>query len=299
MRHLALLVAFICLHLAACGSDVDSGPEPITCDGSGQLAPGLHELTIEHDGLVRDYRVYVPPSYDGTVGTPVVFNFHGFTSDASQQIFFSDMNTSADRDGYIVVYPNGVDNSFNGGWCCGTAAQEDVDDVGFALAILDEVTGMGCVDRHRVYTTGMSNGGFMSHRLGCEAADTFAAIGSVTGALGLIPATDCQPSRPMPVIQLHGTEDSLVDYDTMVVPTMDGWAERNGCDPSPTETFAMGDATCDTYRRCDEGVLVTFCTVDGGGHCWFGQDFCPFGNTSTDLISNDHLWDFFSQFWLE
>jgi polyhydroxybutyrate depolymerase len=103
----------------------------------------------------------------------------------------------------------------------------------------------------------------------------------------------------MPVIQLHGTEDTLVNYDLLVLPTIDEWVELNGCNPNPTETYAQGDAWCDTYDGCDDDVLVTLCTVDGGGHCWFGQDFCPFGSSSDDLTSNDHLWDFFSQFWLD
>jgi polyhydroxybutyrate depolymerase len=297
MRALVSLLPLFSLICIGCGdSDTAAAPAPITCDAPGTLTPGSHLFQIEHDGLAREYRVYVPASYDGTAAAPVVFNFHGFTSNADQQVFFSGLNTTADEHGFIVVYPNGVDSSFNGGFCCGTASSEDVDDVGFALAILDEVANMGCLDRRRIYTTGMSNGGFMSHRLGCEAADTFAAIGSVTGALGI---TDCAPSRPMPVIQLHGTEDTLVNYDLLVLPTIDEWVELNGCNANPSETYAQGDAWCDTYDGCDDGVLVTLCTVEGGGHCWFGQDFCPFGGTSDDLISNDHLWDFFSQFWLD
>lgn len=295
-RALVVSVLLLGCFSVGCGDAADAAPAPITCDAEGDLQPGSHRFALDHGGLAREYRVYVPPSYDGHTAAPVVFNFHGLTSDSGQQVAFSAMNETADAHGFIVIYPEGHENSWNGGWCCGTAASEDLDDVGFALAVLDDLAGMGCVDRRRVYTTGMSNGGFMSHRLGCEAADTFAAIGSVTGALGI---DDCAPSRPMPVLQIHGTEDSLVSYEGMVLPSIDEWVRINGCDGTPTETYAEGDATCETYDGCDDGVEVTLCTVEGGEHCWFGQEFCPFGPTSTHIDSNEHLWEFFSRYWID
>jgi polyhydroxybutyrate depolymerase len=300
MRYLALVALGGSVLVAGCGDDAGD----VRCRGIGELTPltnpaTTHLFAIEHDGLAREYRLYVPPGYDGRSAMPLVFNFHGFMSNMDQQIPFSGMNAKAAAEGFLVAYPNGVSESWNGGLCCGEASITNVDDLGFALDVIEDIAGKGCIDRSRIYTTGMSNGGFMSHRLGCDAADTFAAVGSVTGALGILPAT-CQPSRPMPVIQLHGTEDTLVDYDNLVVPTMEAWVAINGCNATPTQTFAMGDSVCDTYDGCDDDVEVILCTVDGGGHCWFGQEFCPptLGATSTDLVSNDHLWDFFSRYQL-
>jgi polyhydroxybutyrate depolymerase len=308
MRYVALVALGGSLLVAGCGDDAAAGD--VRCNGIGELTPltspaVTHHFPIEHDGLNREYRLYVPPDYDGRSPMPLVFNFHGYTSNMDQQILFSDLNSKsmaeadAGRGGFLVAYPNGVGSlrSWNGGFCCGDASINGVDDVGFALEVIEDIADKGCIDRSRIYTTGMSNGGFMSHRLGCEAASTFAAVGSVTGALGILP-NQCQPSRPMPIIQLHGTADTLVNYDNAVVPSIEAWAAINGCNDAPTQSFSMGDSVCDTYDGCDDDVEVILCTVDGGGHCWFGQEFCPIGATSTDLVSNDHLWDFFSRYQL-
>jgi polyhydroxybutyrate depolymerase len=145
----------------------------------------------------------------------------------------------------------------------------------------------------------MSNGGFMSHRIGCELADQFAAIAPVAGVLGI---PTCNPSRPMPVIHFHGTADTLVPYDgnaamgfIPVLDTFHGWADRDGCTGTPAQTYAKGDATCQTYSQCAGGAEVTLCTIDGGGHTWPGGTPVPtLGLTSTDINATDAMWTFFS-----
>jgi polyhydroxybutyrate depolymerase len=166
--------------------------------------------------------------------------------------------------------------------------------VGFARAVIDDLAGRACIDRKRVYSTGMSNGGFMSHRLGCEASDAIAAIGPVAGLIG-IPADSCQPSRPVPVIHFYGTEDELVDY--MFADDVDAvWADRNGCSDDGTVSYQEGNVTCTTRSACEGGVEVTLCSVEGGGHCWPGQEFCPFGASTTDISANEAMWALFERF---
>jgi polyhydroxybutyrate depolymerase len=159
-----------------------------------------------------------------------------------------------------------------------------------------------CVDQKRIYATGMSNGGFMSHRLGCERANRFAAIAPVAGVLG-IPPGSCTPSRPMPIIHFHGTADTLEPYDgggtsgfPSVAQTISGWSTRNGCSAAPTQTFSNGAAHCESTLDCTSGVEVVLCTIDGMGHCWPGQSFCPFGNASTEISANQAMWEFFQRF---
>lgn len=308
LRTMSLPMAL--LALAGCGDGGGGGADapPLQSPGceSPELAAGSHMLTLDHGGRTRELTVYVPATVDGAAPTPLVLNFHGFGSDAFQQRAFSEMDATADAEGFIVVYPNGVQNSWNGGTCCGTAASEEVDDVGFAVAIAEELGRLACIDERRVYATGMSNGGFMSHRLACEASDTFAAVGPVAGVLGI---PECNPTRPMPIVHFHGTADPLVPYEgegvvnsESVPEMMGGWAERNGCNPEPSETFRNGDAHCDTWSGCDAGVETTLCTIDGMGHCWpgseFGADICPtlsFGPGSLDISANQRMWELFEQ----
>lgn len=303
--------------VAGCGGDGGgrTGPEESTGCAGGTLQSGDQTVTLQHGGLTREYLLHVPDAYDGAEPWPLVLNFHGFTSDATQQVAFSDMSATADAEGFLVAYPQGVlppeggPRSWNGGTCCGHAASEGIDDVGFARAVVDDVAADGCVDLRRVFATGMSNGGYLSHRLACEASDVFAAAGPVAGVLG-IPAEECTPERPVPLVHLHGTEDTLVPYEgggagggESVPDMMQGWADRNGCAAEPSESFQNGDAHCDTWSGCDDGVEVTLCTIEGMGHCWPGSELgvsiCPslgFGEGSLDISANDRMWELFAQF---
>src|SRR5258706_4293500 len=180
----------------------------------------------------RAVDVDVPASYDGKTRTPLVLNFHGYTSNSGQEALLSLMNAKSDAAGFIVAYPNGVASSWNAGACCGTAAQNMVDDVGFVRQLIDVISAQLCIDPKRVFSTGMSNGGFLSHRLGCELSDRIAAIAPVAGVLGV---AACAPPRHVPVMGFHGTSDTLVPYGgrtsfgfPSVPETHFGWGTRRG-----------------------------------------------------------------------
>ena len=278
----------------------DAGPvAPVACTGK-MGAAGDPTVSVPFAGLIRTALVHVPASYVPTQPVMLVMNFHGFTSDGLQEAVLSRMNASSDAHGYIAVYPYGVASSFNAGKCCGTAWVDGVDDVGFVKALLQSIAGDYCVDPARVYATGLSNGGFLSHRLGCEMADTFAAIAPVAGVLAL---AACNPTRPMPVMHFHGTADTLVPYDGNpaqnfpdVASTFAAWAKRDGCVGQPTETFRKLDAHCATYATCAAGATVTLCTIDGGGHTWPGGTPIPsLGYTTPNLSATDAMWDFFKK----
>jgi polyhydroxybutyrate depolymerase len=265
-----------------------------------QAQPTDKTYTLRSGGLDRTFDVHVPASYDPTRPTPLVFDFHGYTMTSQEEILLTGMNAKADRAGFIAVHPEGTGTtpSWNAGACCGDAALDKVDDVAFVRAMLDDLEVELCVDERRVYSAGMSDGAFLSHRLGCELSDRIAAIAPVAGVLGV---PTCTPSRPVPVMHFHGTADPLVPYGGSptlgfppVLDTFRGWATRDACTGDPTITFEKGDARCQTYAHCDGGAEVTLCTITDGGHTWPGGLPVPaLGKTTTDLDATDAMWTFF------
>jgi len=315
-------VLFVFGALTACGSSPASSPAPPesesgapTSDGgvptleasspamacTGKLVQPVDATwTIVSKGTNRTANVHVPASYDPTKPTPVVLNFHGYTSDAAQEALLSGMSAKSDAEGFIVVYPQGLNSSWNAGACCGLSASQEVDDVQFVRDLIDSLEVQVCVDPKRVFATGMSNGAFLSHRLGCEMSDRIAAIAPVAGVLGV---PECSPSRPVPVMHFHGTADPLVPYDgsaTLGFPpvpdTFAGWGSRDRCTGQPVETYRNGDVHCSTYAQCGAGATVTLCTIDNGGHTWPGGMPVPsLGYTTTDISATDAMWTFFEQ----
>lgn len=266
--------------------------------GGCGLPPGPNDRrwTLEHDGRTRELLVHLPPGYDASTATPLVFDFHGRLFTANLQAGLTHLRDVADSEGFIVVHPEGIGRTWNGGVCCGEAASDDVDDVGFVSAMIDLLSSQLCIDQRRVYATGMSNGAFLSHRLACELSDRIAAIAPVAGVVGVAP---CSPARSISVFHFHGTEDDVVQYDGVagylsVATSMAGWVERNGCDPESTVYFQQDDVTCEAWSGCDAGVEVRLCTVDGGGHTWPGGTPLPgLGDTTQTIDASELMWTFF------
>jgi len=274
----------------------------MTCSGKTG-AVGDSTLTLTSSGVERNTRVHVPEKYDPTTPATLVLNFHGYSSNADQEIWLSKMNEASDERGFLVVYPNGLGGlaqSWNAGACCGTSAMNGVDDVGFVKALIEKLEADYCIDAKRVFATGMSNGGFLSNRLGCEMSDTIAAIAPVAGLIG-IPLGECAPARPVPVMHFHGTADMLVPYDgggfsgfISVGESIARWRELNACEAAEVVTFEKGDGKC-VKTACAEGSEVTLCTVTNGGHTWPGGTPIPgFGVTSMDLDATNAMLDFFA-----
>lgn len=284
------------VHDGSEGSDDDSSTTddtpPAACDVAMPLAPGDYERTLEHDGVMRRYYLHVSPSSE--TSAPLVVNMHGFLSNPTMQSDWSLLNGAAEQRGIITAHPEGLANSWNAGSCCGSSSGSGVDDVGFIRAVVADIESAACVDPQRIYATGLSNGGFMSNRLGCEASDLFAAIAPVVGALR-IPLEDCNPERPMPVFAFNGVQDGLVPYVDGVA-TIDRWVEVDGCDPEPAqEDFEGGN--CRTWSGCEGDAEVRFCTLDPMGHCWPGgsPDFCYafIGPYSDAVDATTRMLDFF------
>ncbi|MBL4686644.1 MAG: prolyl oligopeptidase family serine peptidase [Nannocystaceae bacterium] len=274
-------------------SGEDTGPS-VACEGRDPVPPGVRTLGVDVDGTMRSYELFVPTSYDPTIAAPLVLNFHGLLGAAAQQSGLSQFNLVAEPRGMVVAYPTGIGQSFNAGACCGDASSDGVDDVGFARALVQQVSEQLCIDPARVYVTGMSNGGHMAHLLACEAADIFAAAASVTGVL-TVPPQLCNASRPISVMDFHGSSDPIVPFGgtgigfPSVTTMMEDWAARNGCQGGSTVSFEQGDMRCDTWGQCGDDVEVTLCVTDGGGHCWPGAASCLFGNVSSELSASEAI----------
>jgi polyhydroxybutyrate depolymerase len=265
----------------------------------------------------RQYKVHVPPGYDAKKPAPLVFCIHGLAQNAVMFcVTGAAMNDKSDQAGFILVMPNGYQNSWNAGTCCGGASTAKLDDVALFRAILAEVAKHVNVDFRRVYATGLSNGAYMSYRLACDAADVFAAVAPAAGAVGkndigggTNPASDfttCTPASHVSILDMHGTSDPLIPY-SLQAPSLSIFASANGCTTSTTPAPAPpsgGDTTCVSYTGCATGSSVIGCSINGGGHCWFGSPDCGTGGgaigaavvgaNSDTMKDTDAVWDFFS-----
>lgn len=297
-----VVAAILMLAPGCSGSSSEPAPEsPVALDSAGcqevDLATGASsEISIEHDGIERSYRLYIPTGLDNTTPTPLVLNWHGLGSDSIEQEVYSGTAIVEER-GYIAAYPKGLGRSFNAGFCCSSRGNppHEADDVGFARAVVAQVASRLCIDKHRVYSTGMSNGGYMSEHLACNAADLVAAVAPVS-AQGR-PPVDCNPSRPVPMIAFNGTEDPLVSYVGSQEALLT-WSERNSCDEGPRRE-EVGGAYCDYWDSCADGADVVHCTIPGMAHCWPGDPlgitlpgFCETGGLDI-LDANEVMYDFF------
>ena len=252
---------------------------------------------LELDGLMRSYLVHVPPQYDGATPVPLVLDFHGLGSNATQQRAISGMTAISNREGFLLVHPDGLDNRWNAGICCSRA---DTDDVGFVRAVVAAVSSQASVDASRVYATGLSNGGAMSQRLACDAADLFAAAAPMAFPVPFRPLSQCHPLRPIPVLTFMGLTDVLVRYDGPSFPsapaTLDFWHDVDACgDTAPDAVVAKGASRCETFTNCADGVEAGLCSITarsfGGtaidGHVLYFND---------DFVLAEVAWSFLSRF---
>lgn len=265
--------------------------------------------SLEFDGLNRTFRLYVPNSYNPNEAAPLVINLHGYGSSSVEQEVYGDFRPVADTAGFLVVHPNGTPDNFNiMHW--NTFGTSNVDDVGFLSALIDTLSTVYNIDAKRVFSTGMSNGGFMSFSLACLLSDRIAAIASVTGSMTLAQLNNCVPGRPVPVLQVHGTADGTVPYEgnPLFVPVqtvLDFWVGHNNCATTPVITEVPDIDPNDgctaeqyLYPYGDNGSVVEHYKVLGGGHSWPGAPI-NINVTNMDFSASEEIWRFFSQYDLD
>ena len=308
---LALLVGICC------------GAAPTPSAGKQQQTQDK-TCSLTHGGLERTYRLHVPVGRDKDRPVPLVIVLHGGggTGDRTVKLTRGGFDRLADKDGFLVVYPDGVENHWNDGRTevSYRAHKEKIDDVGFLSALIGTLVREYNVDAGRVYVTGISNGAMMSLRMGWEASDKVAAIAPVAGTMPEVSCEKCAPQRPVPVLLISGTEDPLVPWGGGDVHfgrrtlgkvlsadrTIEFWMKHDGC-AEKAEVTRLPDADpadgtqvrCETHGGGEEGSEVVLYAIEHGGHTWpGGEQYLRerfIGKTCRDIDACEVIWEFFKK----
>jgi polyhydroxybutyrate depolymerase len=264
------------------------------------------------DGVYRNYILHLPAGYTSSGTYPLVLNLHGYTSYASEEELYTGMDASADANNYIVVYPNGIANYWNSWGPAGVTY--GADDVKFLTALIDTLSARYSVNSRRVYSCGISNGGYMTYTLACALADRLAAIASVSGTLSDYTYANCNLSRKIPVMHIHGTADPVVPYATGAAnsigaeQTVAFWRDTDACANISDTTLLPNTDISDSstvqvirYQNCPANNEILFYKITGGGHTWPGGlvDVPQYGNTNRDISATDEIWKFFDRYTLD
>ena len=263
--------------------------------------------TFNFDGLERNYILYVPAIYDGANAVPLVINLHGYGSNAAQQNFYGNFKNLADVDNFLVVLPDGTKDLSGTTYWNSFAVGGSVDDVAFISGLIDTLSQNYNIDPTKIFSTGMSNGGFMSYRLACELNNRISKIASVTGSMNTTLQGTCSPGAPIPVMQIHGTNDPTVSYNgsfgvVAIEDVVDYWVNNNNCESVPIVENLPDINTSDnstveryTYANGDAGSSVIFYKIIGGGHTWpdAAIPVPAYGPTNRDFNASQVIWEFF------
>lgn len=281
----------------------------------------MHEMNYQTDGFQRSYRIHFPSNYNPEKIYPLVVVVHGAFDTAEGIEEVTGFSRLADREGFIVMYPNGIGifgflQHWNAGHCCGKAAEDHIDDVGFVTRAIKEVAGRFRIDRRRIYMTGFSNGGMFTYLFGAKKSHLLAAIAPVAASFGgQASAEDSAwqppiPEKPLPVLVMHGLEDNYVPYaggtserrggTATFLPVWESvqfWVKWNQCagDPVKQELFSNMVHTSQ-WTACRSRVPVILYTLDNWRHYWPG----PYDARRLDanhplktFNAAEIIWDFF------
>ena len=280
-------------------------------DAFGRQLSNTFKCRLDSDNSSREFFVYIPEKYtNGRSPAALLLSLHGYTSTARTNLGYSGFQSLADEEGFLVVYPQGSilpttqETHWNvGGWTVGS----ETDDVLFIGQLLDHLEQNLSLDLSRIYSTGMSNGGFMSYELACQLSERIAAIASVTGSMTPQTYAKCNPKRAVPVLQIHGLRDFVVPYAgsdimTPIDEVMLYWSRENSCSLE-SEKLSISDSTGDgfggkreRFKNCNNNSSVELITLDAMGHEW------PIANSiyrSHDLDAAENIWEFLSSFSLK
>ncbi|MFI5658955.1 alpha/beta hydrolase family esterase [Streptomyces sp. NPDC051684] len=272
------------------------------CGAPAPQHPGTSALhTMTSGGRERTYQLHLPNGYTPDRSWPLIVAYHGRGNTGAGTEAFSRLSALP----AIVAYPNGVVGTGDGerqAWQGAPYAAAGVDDVAFTGDLLDSLEGSLCVDERRVYATGKSNSAGFTGLLACRMADRFAAVAPVAGAF--YPGTregGCDPKRPMPVLDFHGTGDTTIPYAGDVdrgLPAIQDWvrewADRDGCRTQAPDETVGPDITTSRWTGCAGGAEVAHVAVTDGGHTWPGADGYSGGGCTTQTIqAHKVMWAFF------
>ena len=261
--------------------------------GDKELTPNFStgkmtkELTV--NGLSREYIIYIPQNYSATISLPLLLSFHGLGSNMEFNYSYTRFDEIAERENLIVVYPNGIKNNW-------TLSSDNNPDIDFIKTLLAQLEDDYKIESKRIYSTGMSEGGFFSFKLACSLSNRITAVASVTGSMYQYAINNCFPSRPISVLQIHGTEDNIVPY-TSTERLLDFWTSHNHTDTIPIISNIPDVDTNDgstvqrfEYLNGDNDVEVQHLKIINGDHLWPGHR----GNM--DINASEEVWSFVKAF---
>src|SRR5258706_15866061 len=285
-----LIVIMACNHPLQNRSSSTNVPQP----NQSSVQTGSMDETISSGGVMRHYILHVTSSEQQGDAVALSFDFHGYGSNSQQEENLTGMSAKAEREGFMVVYPDGLSNA----WHDGPGAEGKADQQ-FIRDLIAALESQYSIDAKRIYATGISNGGGMTNRLGCDMADVIAAIAPDSGAYNFW--QDCYPSRPMPVLAFHGLDDNIVPYNGGTPKAMEppieewaaSWATLNGCSASPTITTPVDTVTVHTWQSCKDNADVILYSLANHGHSWPGSAVMPKSITSQAVNATDLMWEFF------
>ena len=261
------------------------------------IAENSPAATFRFGGLERTYRVFRPATLAKSAPVPLVVMLHGGFGTGLQAEKAYHWDEAATRYGFVVLYPDGIRRAWNAGICCGAPERDNVDDVGFLSALIDQIAREQNVDRSRIYVTGISNGAMMAYRMACEAPLDIAAIGPVAGTL-TVPCAQAKPTSVLAVPFEGGVGKGFSRASRpSVLASLAHWREIDGC-TMPAER-SSGSVT-ESPATCPHGRAVELITIEGAGHQWPGSVPPPvflqklLGPSSDALDATVTLWQFFS-----
>lgn len=280
---------------------------PIKSTGCGKPSPVASGTsvtqTIFSGGGIRSYLLHIPKEYRDTVSQALVLNLHGHGSSALQQEYRTGFSALADAYDIIVAYPQGlVGPDHHTGWDTGPLRDPDADDVLFVSDLLNHLQATWCINPDRIYVTGFSNGGGMTNVLACKLAGRIAAFASVSGSYPVVPG-GCQPVRPVPFMELHGTGDKVVPYGGSLLKGylpvalwLRQWAARDGCARGPLIFFNQANVIGEKWTDCRDHVTIVHYIIVGMGHTWPRYIVIHSQIHTTTLNATTLIWTFFRKY---
>jgi len=267
-------------------------------------AQGQQMATIPHGGSMRVFHFYIPTNLQPNESLPLLIALHGLTQTGSGLMDITQFNAIAETERFIVCYPSGLQNAWNANM---NVTVSTADDLGFIEQLVDYFELNYHSNPSRRYLCGMSNGGFMSHKMVCESSYCFAAIASVTGVMSDTTFNQCNPLHPTPVLQIHGTADPVVLYNggpstgPSVPAMLTKYQQLYGCDPTPVITPMpnpnLTDLSYPELHTYTNGTVdLKHIKIYGGGHQWPGIATVVggAGNINMDFYSPQFIWNFLS-----
>lgn len=265
------------------GDTASADADAATSDAAPACTPSPRASAPQELGGARPAPVFLPKAWDGCTRYPLVILLHGYSASGGVQDAYLGFSARVDSQGFVLVVPEGTmapnNNQF---WnatdaCCDFYGQK-IDDVSYLRGLIDAAVKSLAVDPERVYLFGHSNGGFMAYRMACEASDVVTGITSLAGAV-VGKASLCTPSRPVHVLQIHGTNDATIGYDGGALfpsaqQAVQRWRDLNACEGEPLaggpfdyDSAVTGAETAEQrWKTCAQGVEVGLWTMKGSKH---------------------------------